>query len=172
MGAVCEWIPIPALERAESFFPASVADGRIRRYLGSGFAARAFGNPEVVIGGEGVDKLTLDCLDFRKRRGLGLQTGAEIVDILFAASGPDQHAIGVVKNFANKVVFLRKPPHIRPETNTLDRTAYPNHGMPHINLLFDGWGGKVGGHWTKSQSMTRLLPESAMTRVLPWALTQ
>ena len=105
--------------------------------------------------------MILNGIDARERRAFGPEIGDKTFGKARLCRDADENALGIVAHVAGKPEARREPPHRRPEADALHQTADADLGC---HGRAEG-----SGHHANLQSMTRLLPESAMTTVPPQA---
>ena len=158
--AVRERIPEAPLERVEDFVATVGAERRIGRDFGACRAGLACDDVKAVATDLRRGRRRFDGADSRERRDVALHEGEEEFHRAAAAARVHEHTVRVVADVARHAAHLCEPPDVGTKTHALDAAA---HAYRHRDV--------IGGTHARSQSATRLLPESATTRVRSHAAT-
>ncbi len=165
LGAIGKRIAIAALERAEHLRGAGIADRGVRRDFAGNRAARAVGDAEHA-GQTPLVAPAGDRLDAGQRRRVAVEPFDELLDRAGRPLQADQHARRVIDHFAAQMQVARDVPDGLPQADALHPALDPD--LQGYGLVRAALG--LGGHRAASQSITRLLPESATMSVSPQAV--
>ena len=166
MSTVREGVAITALERIEYLLCAGRAGCGIRGDLRARSTTDRLGDAKSTYRHFG-NGSALNLLDPRKWRRLSPQALDQKGNRVAIPRDTNHHALRIIQYFARKPQLLGETPNRRPETHAL-------HAASHANLdtdrLLPRFGVGMQVH-AVSHRRTRLLPESATTRVLSRAAT-